>query len=620
MNRDGAEIVPAVPFTGHRHSHPGAVLSYGPPPPPSPPPAPAPLPPPPPPAPAPLPQPPSHAVDPTAVNNYATLAPTLAMHNFIHHFTQHFQAYPPALIAFRNLGANFTAGSLTTEQFYVGMYQLLYRTQATELMAEFGQFRPVHWREEDLGWYHRAIEGRFDDELAAQARTREWGDAVARQQMQMMVSNTPPLGAMERRDVGAGLAIGTSLALFGTGQRGLGMEASRRRLIVKLKVWSGSLRALVQMGSSMAETRQGKGKGRVSAQPPTSEPRGIPGIDNGGKLVPLSLLTPPMSVLNRRLPPPLDQNALASMQKKVPINGFRANGGVTVPSDSTPVAVTEGQHGEHEVEAAGREDGDALQNEDSGVGQLEPVDGQPMMGSPAPLSELDNYFATAHGEDNLYEDESTEAIAATLRDRQTQADETEAINAAEPAQLDGTADHDESTSSPDSSQSALHPEFHTHAADHEHIGPIYPTRRAILARTEKPYIHLACGQGYPHPQDVGGHHKTCSAVRGRIRKAGDYVEWNAHESCRVGYPELKYTKVVEGYVVLERESMEKIERAVESGLAFLRGQREEGEVGGDGVEEGVGAEVEKRVSRKGTGKRRGEGEGSTRQYVRAGPD
>ncbi|KAK1058901.1 hypothetical protein LTR74_013041 [Friedmanniomyces endolithicus] len=605
MNRDGAEIVPAVPFTGHRHSHPGAVLSYGPPPPPPPPPAPAPLPPPPPPAPAPLPQPPSHAVDPTAVNNYATLAPTLAMHNFIHHFTQHFQAYPPALIAFRNLGANFTAGSLTTEQFYVGMYQLLYRTQATELMAEFGQFRPVHWREEDLGWYHRAIEGRFDDELAAQARTREWGDAVARQQMQMMVSNTPPLGAMERRDVGAGLAIGTSLALFGTGQRGLGMEASRRRLIVKLK-----------------------GKGRVEC--PRNHRRlsraVSPGIDNGGKLVPLSLLTPPTSVLNRRLPPPLDQNAFASMQKKVPINGFRANGGVTVPSDSTPVAVTEGQHGEHEVEAAGREDGDALQNEDSGVGQLEPVDGQPMMGSPAPLSELDNYFATAHGENSLYEDESTEAIAATLRDRQTQADETEAINAAEPAQLDGTANHDDSTSSPVSSPPALHPESNTHAADHNHIGPIYPTRRAILARIEKPYIHLACGQGYPHPQDVRGHHKTCSAVRGRSRKVGDYVEWNAHESCQIGYPELKYQKVVEGYMVLERKSVEKIERAVESGLAFLRGQREEGEVGGDGVEEGVGPEVEKRVSRKGTGKRRGEGKGSTRppppkrQYVRAGPD
>ncbi|KAK0883697.1 hypothetical protein LTR87_002436 [Friedmanniomyces endolithicus] len=612
MNRDGAETVPAAPFTGHRHSHPGAVLSYGPPPPPPPPPAPAPL-----------PQPPSHAVDPTSVNNYAALAPTLAMHNFIHHFTQHFQAYPPALIAFRNLGANFTAGSLTTEQFYVGMYQLLYRTQATELMAKFGQFRPVHWREEDLGWYHRAIEGRFDEELAQQARTREWGDAVARQQQlqqQMMVSN-PPLGAMERRDVGAGLAIGTSLALFGTGQRGLGMEASRRRLIVKLRVGSEWLRALGHMDSGMSQARQEKEKGRVSAQPPTSEPRNFPDNDNGGKLIPLSLHGPPVSVLNRRLPPPLDQNVLASMQKKVPINGFRASGGITVPSNSTPEeAVTEEQQGEHEVETAERVDGDEPQNEDGGVGQLEPVDGQPKMEGPAPLSELENYFATTHGEDSVYEDGSTEAISATLRDRQTQSD------AAEPAQLDGTADHDDSTSSPASSQPPLHSESHTHAADHEHIGPIYPTRRAILARTEKPYIHLACGQGYPHPQDVSGHHKTCSAVRGRSKKARDYVEWNAHESCRIGYPELKYRKVVEGYVILERESVEKIERAVESGLAFLRGQREEGEVGGDGAEEVVGAEVEMRAERKGRGKRKGEGEGSgrppppKRQYVRAGPD
>ncbi|KAK0912119.1 hypothetical protein LTR02_002992 [Friedmanniomyces endolithicus] len=546
MNRDGAETVPAAPFTGHRHSHPGAVLSYGPPPPPPPPPAPAPL-----------PQPPSHAVDPTAVNNYAALAPTLAMHNFIHHFTQHFQAYPPALIAFRNLGANFTAGSLTTEQFYVGMYQLLYRTQATELMAKFGQFRPVHWREEDLGWYHRAIEGRFDEELAQQARTREWGHAVARQQ---------------------------------------------------------------QLQQQMM-ARQEKEKGRVSAQPPTSEPRNFPDNDNGGKLIPLSLHGPPVSVLNRRLPPPLDQNVLASMQKKVPINGFRASGGITVPSNSTPEeAVTEEQQGEHEVETAERVDGDEPQNEDGGVGQLEPVDGQPKMEGPAPLSELENYFATTHGEDSVYEDGSTEAISATLRDRQTQSD------AAEPAQLDGTADHDDSTSSPASSQPPLHSESHTHAADHEHIGPIYPTRRAILARTEKPYIHLACGQGYPHPQDVSGHHKTCSAVRGRSKKARDYVEWNAHESCRIGYPELKYRKVVEGYVILERESVEKIERAVESGLAFLRGQREEGEVGGDGAEEVVGVEVEMRAERKGRGKRKGEGEGSgrppppKRQYVRAGPD
>ncbi|KAK0327908.1 hypothetical protein LTS16_001749 [Friedmanniomyces endolithicus] len=621
MNRDGAETVTAAPFTGHRHSHPGAVLSYGPPPPPPPPPAPAP----PPPAPAPLPQPPSHAVDPTAVNNYATLAPTLAMHNFIHHFTQHFQAYPPALIAFRNLGANYTTGSLSTEQFYVGVYQLLYRTQATELMAEFGQFRPTHWRDEDLGWYHRAIEGRFDQELAQQARTREWGDAVARQQqqqqMQTMVSNPPP-GAMERRDMGAGLAIGTSLALFGTGQRGLGMEASRRRLVVRLKVGSASLRALAQTGSMMSKARQGGGMGRVFAQPPTSEPRGVPETDNGGKLIPLSMLTPPASVLNRRVPPPLSQSVLASMQKKVPVNGFRASGGMTVPSNRALETVTEEQQGEHEAEAADRVDEDGPQNEDGAVGQLEPVHGQPKMGSPAPLSELESYFAATHGEENVYEDESTEAIAATLRDRQAQSDEIATNNAAEPAQLDGTADHDELQSSPDSSPPALHPESHTHAADHDHIGPIYPTRRAILARTEKPYIHLACGQGYPHPQDVSGHHKTCSAVRGRSKKANDYVERNAHESCRIGYPELKYTKVVEGYVVLERESVEKIERAVESGLAFLRAQREEGAVG----EEVVGAEVEKRVGRKGPGKRRGEGEGLTRppppkrQYVRAGPD
>lgn len=101
-------------------------------------------------------------------------------------------------------------------------------------------------------------------------------------------------------------------------------------------------------------------------------------------------------------------------------------------------------------------------------------------------------------------------------------------------------------------------------ADVVHYGPVFPNRRAVLSRSTKPYIHGACGQGFAHPQDVKTHER-----KGR-RGVGCHAEgkdWNDHPSCKVDYPQLNYVQVKDGYVILDQESLDRLERAISAGLA-----------------------------------------------------
>ncbi|CAK4032539.1 Hypothetical predicted protein [Lecanosticta acicola] len=96
-----------------------------------------------------------------------------------------------------------------------------------------------------------------------------------------------------------------------------------------------------------------------------------------------------------------------------------------------------------------------------------------------------------------------------------------------------------------------------------HFGPVYPTRRAVLARESRPYIHFACGNGFNHPDDVKAHHKKS----GCVGDSKDNEEgWDTHPSCQVGYTQLNYTRCKDGYVVLDQKSHDKIEQAITSGL------------------------------------------------------
>jgi hypothetical protein len=53
------------------------------------------------------------------------------------------------------------------------------------------------------------------------------------------------------------------------------------------------------------------------------------------------------------------------------------------------------------------------------------------------------------------------------------------------------------------------------------------------------------------------------------------LEWDAHPSCKIGYPVVNYTKVKDGYILLDLESAEKIESAVQAGLAYRKDEKME---------------------------------------------
>ncbi|KAI5358142.1 Putative DNA topoisomerase, type IIA [Septoria linicola] len=101
---------------------------------------------------------------------------------------------------------------------------------------------------------------------------------------------------------------------------------------------------------------------------------------------------------------------------------------------------------------------------------------------------------------------------------------------------------------------------HLYASEIEHVGPRYGTRREVLRRSTNPYVHSLCGQGFPHPQEVRAHH--------RAKKCHDDTsgqDWDEHPSCKADYPELNYTKVRDGYVILDQASWDKLEAAVAAG-------------------------------------------------------
>ncbi|KAL1306176.1 hypothetical protein AAFC00_004278 [Neodothiora populina] len=122
------------------------------------------------------------------------------------------------------------------------------------------------------------------------------------------------------------------------------------------------------------------------------------------------------------------------------------------------------------------------------------------------------------------------------------------------------------------------------ASNITHVGPIYPTRRAILSRPNKPYIHALCGAGFSHPEDVRMHHsRTCPR---RVRDGANLTQgqdssWNAHASCKIRIGLIKTMRVREGFVVLDQESLDKTEMATNGSAAAVVASK-----GGDEDEEG----------------------------------
>ncbi|KAI7533485.1 kinase-like protein, partial [Hortaea werneckii] len=123
-----------------------------------------------------------------------------------------------------------------------------------------------------------------------------------------------------------------------------------------------------------------------------------------------------------------------------------------------------------------------------------------------------------------------------------------------------------------------------------HVGPVFPSRRAVLARDSRPYIHSICGRGFKHVDDVKSHHfgsaskmVGCPIIRAVVAKDGrkaiaEFPAFDTHESCKVGYADIQYAQTKDGFVFLDQESWDKVQNAVDAGEEYKRMSNE----GGDG--------------------------------------
>lgn len=105
-----------------------------------------------------------------------------------------------------------------------------------------------------------------------------------------------------------------------------------------------------------------------------------------------------------------------------------------------------------------------------------------------------------------------------------------------------------------------------YAAEVKHVGPVYETRRAVLARTCRPYIHIHCGGRFSHPGDVKAHHKKANCLDLHERHKYAQIAWDEHPSCKADYAQINYAKVRDGYVILDRESHDKLHDAINAGM------------------------------------------------------
>ncbi|GIZ42765.1 hypothetical protein CKM354_000602200 [Cercospora kikuchii] len=107
---------------------------------------------------------------------------------------------------------------------------------------------------------------------------------------------------------------------------------------------------------------------------------------------------------------------------------------------------------------------------------------------------------------------------------------------------------------------------HLYSTEVDHVGPVYPTRRALMSRTTRPYIHGPCGKGFAHPQDVRSHHHNGADTKKNCPLGAGH-EWDEHPSCKVGQSDLNYATVKDGFVFMDQESRDKLHNAIALGEA-----------------------------------------------------
>ncbi|KAK5126056.1 hypothetical protein LTR85_011411 [Meristemomyces frigidus] len=537
-------------FGGHRHSHPGALLSYGP----TPGPIDARMPPP---TPAPHPRsttdslrggdaeaPEIHRQGSVAMSQFGAdgdsqqaertdqvadaapplqpRAPTLSMYQFIQAFTTHYRNCPPALASFKAICLQFNRKLIDSQQFYLSIYRILYRSGATHLIDALQEFVPCQWRGVAMQWFQREVEQEAHEKFGPpQIMSR----GIGKRQIEAEAESSVRAGKAAKRAV-----------------------AKVRELVGRAKAQpSGPSKVTTTLTSESQEPRVSlivKLPVRFDENAPRLPSKKQASLQDQLKVEGAAAVQAPAQMMEKKPQPQKKKKKV----KKVPVNGFRAGSQPETPIPKAGVTLTE-------------------------MSDMIADDRHPRSAGSSPLSSLaSSPSSQTYPPDNV----------------------TSARRAATGTKLEATP----AASAP--------PKKFGHgllsAKEVPHVGPIYKTRHAVLARADKPYIHALCGMGFTHPQDVKFHHSggagkppLCPVIKARNEQGRGTVErdgeWNAHESCKVSYPDLNYTSVKEGFVNLDKASADKLKRALEAGRAakmLKDGAGVESAVGGDEQEGAVG--------------------------------
>ncbi|KAK5675594.1 hypothetical protein LTS10_011694 [Elasticomyces elasticus] len=549
-------------------------------------------------------------------------APTLAMHNFVHSFGQTFQNYPPGLQAFSQLVSSYNNHFIDEETFFMRVHQLLYRCNAEALAHEFRQFAPVRWGRigEGLEWWLRAVEEEFDEQLRAQADGRVTHgsemDRIEKRVQQIKVAaayghfaagegcKSERKGGKKRRRQGKQkiedrgeesekVVVDLSNEIEDEGAEEGKMKEPR--LLVKLKIGRKATRALKATGHVQPTTAR-KTTSTVIPQMPTKPKKRAAKQDVSGRLIPLSQATPVEKML---VPAKAKPKQMTTPKKKVPLKGFRASGsgGKGLKTAAAKVTKTSSKHIEPALSKRNIEEN---YDDDS-----EEDEAQPARKKSATKKQSIEERSSSPLTDFESGSEATPAKKSMAKPRTPGLRTPGLKRTRNPSTINTPTSTPGSKLKPKRKPNSAST---THASEIPHFGPIYPTRRAVLARKNRPYVHASCGQGLTHPQDVRGHHKHCSAVKKVNNVEIEGHEWNAHESI-ISYPDVNYTRSLDGFLVLDQESADTINTAIEAGLAYQRahgridigedGPEENGEEGSDAEdEEDDGEEVVKKIAKK----------------------
>lgn len=126
-----------------------------------------------------------------AQNTTNTPPSTSAIIAFLNSMNSHYATLsdPVTPHRFNQLCKDYNASKTDETSFYVAVYRLFYETKATHLIPGLRAFLPTTWREVDLEWLNKAIEG--DSERQRVSAREALGELAAMAESGVSVPSTP---------------------------------------------------------------------------------------------------------------------------------------------------------------------------------------------------------------------------------------------------------------------------------------------------------------------------------------------------------------------------------------------------------------------------------------------